>query len=290
MIDIEDKITALEEEVNIDNNIDCTIRAMTSLVGESSNCATCYHNKSPQTQEQKDKYLGYINILTIVNGKAIDYAKTGVIFNIPRHIAKYSKPLPYFMKYAGEYYKTLKKLNKSQSNMNRLCWDIEKWHRKIRFKRNYKDFNYQIMIDDNIPFDEEKFNQLEKLYIEFNKEMCDLGMQSALSKNYEEYKNNFGDNLSKEEVMNTKINWNYYYELYKEKANKISKNPKELANLAVKLCYFKYPKRNKKFIWIVAAHGVLENLQQVKIKLPVKDASGEYEYLGNKYKLQEVTI
>ena len=72
VIDMEDKVTALKEEINTDNIIECTIRSMTSLVGESSNCATCYHNKSPRTDEQRKKYLEYINILSIVNGKAID--------------------------------------------------------------------------------------------------------------------------------------------------------------------------------------------------------------------------
>lgn len=290
VIDIEDKITALEEEINTKNIIDCTIRSMTSLVGESSNCATCYHNKSPQTEKQKNKYLEYINILSIVNGKAIDYAKTGVIFNIPRQIAKYSKPLPYFMKYAGNYYKILKKFNKSQSNMNRLAWDIEKWHKNIRFKRVYKDFDYNIMIDKSIPFNQDKFDKLEQLYLEYLKQMKELGKQNAIGKNYEKYREYFdyNDGLTKEEVINTSINWNYYYDLYKEKSKEICPNKKELANLAVKLCYKKYPKKNKKFIWVVASQGIIDNLKQIQIKLPIEDRNGDFEYLGNYYNLQEV--
>jgi len=292
VIDMEDKVTALKEDINIDNIIECTIRSMTSLVGESSNCATCYHNKSPKSDEQRQKYLGYINILSIVNGKAIDFAKTGIIFNIPRHIAKYSKPLPYFMKYAGKYYKNLKKFNKSQSNLNRLAWHIEKWHKEIRFKRKFNNFNYNIMIDDSIPFDEDKFNKLEELYLEYLKEMKELGKQNAISKSYDDYKNYFGNNdkLTKQEVLNTNINWDYYFNIYKEKANDICFNQKELANLSVKLCYEKYLKKNKKFIWIIASQGIIDNLIQVNIMLPIEDENGEYEYLGNNYKLQEVKV
>lgn len=284
---MEDKITALEEEINNDNIINCTIRSMTSLVGESSNCATTFHNKTPQTEKQKNKYLEYINILSIVNGKAIDFAKTGVIFNIPRHIAKYSKPLPYFMKYAGDYYKNLKKFNKSQSNMNRLAWNIEKWHKQIRFKRKFNDFNYKIMIDDAIPFDEYKFKQLEILYLEYLKEVGILGKQVALSKNYDKYKNYFNDDLPKDVIINTKVNWGYYYNQYKTKAKQICPNQKELANLAVELCYGKYPKKNKKFIWIIAGQGIIDNLKQVSISLPIEDENGRYEYLGRLYSLQE---
>jgi hypothetical protein len=240
--------------------------------------------------KQKQKYLEYINILSIVNGKAIDFAKTGVIFNIPRQIAKYSKPLPYFMKYAGSYYKTLKKFNKSQSNMNRLTWNIEKWHKQIRFKRKFNNFDYMIMIDDNIEFNESNFNKLEQLYLEYLKEMQELGKQNAIINNYQDYKKCFGDDLTKEEVLNTKINWNYYFNSYKEKANSICTNQKELANLSVKLCYEKYPKKNKKFIWVVASQGILNNLKQVDIKLPTEDRNGKYEYLGNRYNLQEVKV
>ena len=292
VVDMEDKITALEEDINIDNIIECTIRSMVSLVGESSNCASCYHNKSPKTDIQKQKYLGYIDILSIVNGKAIDFAKTGIIFNIPRYIAKYSKPLPYFMKYAGNYYKNLKKFNKSQSNMNRLAWHFEKWHKEIRFKRKFNDFDYKIMIDDSIPFDEDKFNKLDELYSEYLKEMKELGKQSAVSKNYQDYKNYFDNNdgLTKQEVLNTKINWEYYFNIYREKAKIICSNQKELANLSVKLCYETYLKKNKKFIWIICSQGILDNLKQVNIMLPIKDKDGEYEYLGNNYKLQEVNL
>lgn len=288
VIDMEDKITALEEEFMKENIVECTLRSMVDLIGEASNCATSYHNKTPQTKEQKQKYLEYINILSIVNGKAIDYAKTGVLFNIPRHMAKYSKPLPYFMKYAGDYYSNLKKFNRSPSNMNRLCWVIERWHKKIRFKQTFDDFDYRIMVDESIPFDERKFKRLERLYLHYLKTIQELGKQSALSKSYENYKYYFDDDLTKEEVLNTTINWNYYYERYSRIANMICLNPKELANLIVKLCYEKYPKKNKKFIWIIAGQGILENLKQTKVLLPTENENGQYEYLGRKYSLKEV--
>ena len=148
------------------------------------------------------------------------------------------------------------------------------------------------MIDDSIIFDEDKFNKLDELYLEYLKEMKELGKQSVISKNYEDYKNYFDNNdkLTKQEVLNTKVNWDYYFNIYKDKANIICSNQKELANLCVKLCYEKYPKKNKKFIWNIASHGILNNLKQVNIKLPIEDKNGEYEYLGNNYKLQEVNF
>jgi len=128
------------------------------------------------------------------------------------------------------------------------------------------------------------------LYIEYIKEMKELGKQVALSKNYEEYKNHFGEGLSKEVIINTKINWKYYYNQYKLRAKDICPNQKELANLVVELCYGKYPKKNKKFIWIVASQGVINNLKQSPLSLPIEDKNGEYEYLGRLYSLREVDI
>jgi hypothetical protein len=288
VIDIDDKITALEEEINEVNIIDCQIRSMVSLVGEISNYATCYHNKMAKTEDQKQKYLGYINLLSVINGKSIDYSKTGILWHVPRHIAKYSKPLPYFIKYAGEYYKNKKLLSKAQSNLNRLAFAVEKWEKKIRFKKKYKEFNYNIMIDNNIEFNQDKYNKIEQLYIEFDSEMKDLRKLSGMLKNPDEYKDYFED-MSKKQMIETEIHWGYYYELYKNKAKQICKNNKELANLVVKLCYEKYPKKSKKFIWIVAGQGIVENLKQQNIQLPIKDKNGNYEYLGKYYKLQEVT-
>ena len=83
------------------------------------------------------------------------------------------------------------------------------------------------------------------------------------------------------------INWEYYYREYKSKVDKLCKDQKMLANIIVDICYRKHPKKNKKFIWIVATNGVLENLQQAKHDLPKRSDVGEYEYLGNKYILSE---
>jgi hypothetical protein len=289
VIDMEDKITVPEEEVNIDNIIKSVILSMDNRIGEYSNVSTGYHNKNPHSPEQKEKYMKYIDLVSILNGKEIDAAKTGVRFNLPKHISKYAKPLPYFMKYAGEYYRNMKDLSKAKSLLNRLCWDIEKWQKKIRFKRTFKDFNYHIMIDNNLLHDDLKFQAMEELYLKFEKEMSEVRKQNAMRKNHGEYANYFGD-LSSEEILNTKINWGYYYNRYKELAENICPSENERANYAVELCYGKYKNKGKKFIWTVATDGILSNLKQQKIELPIQDDNGKYEYLGRLYNLQEVDL
>ena len=77
------------------------------------------------------------------------------MYNIPRYIAKYAKPVPYFMKYRSEYYAKMKKFSVAKSNMNRLAKDIESWQKaEIRFKKTYKDFDYKIMMSPFAKYDE----------------------------------------------------------------------------------------------------------------------------------------
>ena len=60
---------------------------------------------------------------------------------------------------------------------------------------------------------------------------------------------------------------------------------KVLANIAVLLCYEKYPNKNKKFIWRVAADGLLQNIRTQEAAFPLQDEQGDYEYLGKRYRL-----
>lgn len=285
VMDIEDKVTALAEPYNDQSKLNCILRGMTSIIGECSNCASSFHNKQPKTPETKLQYSKYVDLLSIVNGKAIDYRKTGVLYNIPRHIAKYSKPLPYFMKYASPYYAKLHKFAMTHSNMNRLCLEIEKWEKTFKYKRTYKDFDYRIMYDDTIDFDEDKFSQIEEIYKEFCREMAEIGKEAAMFRKYNYYKDELKDWVDKATAENFIFDYNYYYDKYRKMCYEICPNKRELANYATILCYEKYPARNKKFLWQMAGEGVVENIKPVDIMLPVKDDSGDYTYLGKKYSL-----
>lgn len=292
VIDIEDKITALSQEVNRENIISIVLKTLNSLIGETSNCATTYHNKVTNNPEQKKKYEEYIDMLSVINGKNIDYAKTGVMYNIPRYIAKYAKPVPYFMKYRSEYYAKMKKFSVAKSNMNRLAKDIESWQKaEIRFKKTYKDFDYKIMMSPFAKYDEETFNKIEEIFIRFDKQMSELSSFASKCKNFEKYKDFFEtwyDDIDKDTVKNFEVNWKYYYDLYKEECQQVCPDKRILANIAVVLCYEKYPNKNKKFMWKVASEGILLNIKQQRFSLPERDDNGEYEYLGKKYTMMEV--
>jgi len=188
---------------------------------------------------------------------------------MPRHIAKYGKPLPYFMKYRSDYYKN-QKLSRAASNMNRLCWEIEKWERQIRRKRSFSDFDYKIMIDESVEIDDFIFQSIEKIFLRFCDEMKQLK----------------SDEIEiKRSVKNFRLNWEYYYDFYKNECERICPDNKMLANIVVKLCYENHPSKNRKFIWRVAGSGIVENIPQTNVCLPVRDDKGEHEYLGKRYKM-----
>ena len=273
VLDVDDKITVEPEDDNEGNRQKIILRSMKNLIGEYSNYASVYHNKTPRTQEQRKKYDHFIDIIAVTVGKAIDYAKTGVLYMVPPYISKFGRPLPYFMRYRGDYYRRMQ-LSRTTSNMNRLCWQLEKWERTVQWKRTYKDFDYTIMIDPTVEVSDEVFQRVEKVYLDFCEEMVQLGKDQA---------------AIRQEGSDTLIHWSYYYDLYKERCEKIC-GQKALANIAAVLCYEKYPSKNKKFLWAVCGEGVVQNIKQQELYLPAECADGEIEYLGRTYRMERVAI
>jgi len=184
---------------------------------------------------------------------------------MPRTISKYGRPLPYFMKYASDYYGKLK-LAKTRSNMNRLCWELERWQRDIHWKRTDRDFDYSIMIDSAVEIDDGTYKAVESIYRSFGREMKQLvpeirgadedERRRAYALLYERYRN---------EVLTA-----------------CNSDIKLVANITVLLSR-EHKSWNQKFPWIVAGSGIVQNIKQVPAPMPVKDETGELKYLGKKY-------
>lgn len=290
VLDIEDKATALEEENTLENRARLIERTLHSLIGETSNCATAYHNKMPKSTEQKRKYEGYVDLLSVINGKAIDFAKTGVLFHIPRHIAKYGKPLPYFMKYAGEYYKRLKTFSHANSNMNRLCREIERWEKAVAWKKSGVPFDYTLMMNQTIDIPVDIEEKIETVFLAFCKEMTELAKYQAKIRNFDAHKEELQGVISREDALHFTLDWSSYYRRYRERCRSICPDERMLATIAVRLCYEAYPKKNKSFPWRVAGEGIVENIKQVPFTLPRQSDWGEAFYLGKRYTLDKKTV
>lgn len=308
IIDIDDKATVLAEEYIPNNVLKVILRNFTSLIGEASNASTTFHSIKAHTPEQQQRYDDYIDTLSIVTGKSIDFAKTGVLFNIPRHIAKYAKPLPYFMKYRSPYYRGLKKFRNNNCNMNLLCRNIERWEkvvmhdrlpndlrsqteRNISFVGRGKKFNPDIMTDSTLPFTVDDYSKVEKVFLDFCQNIAELSKEQYRLHNYSKYKSWVEDTfptMTKEDAQWYNVDWEYYYNSYRLLCRKIVPDQRILANICVDLVYRKYKSKNKNFLWIVASEGLLQNITGEDLYLPIEDESSDIRILGKRYHMEEV--
>lgn len=287
VLDVEDKITAKELPYDLEHIIDFTKKSLDSRIGEISNCGTSYVNKYAPTEEKKKLYDDYCCLLSVINGKEIDFAKTGVRWNVPQEISKNAKPLPYFIKYK---YDKLKKFDMSKTKMNEHCWFIEKWENQFRKKCNNNTSH--CLYDTNIPFNEEKYNEITEIYKKLKKEYNKLKNEEHMAKNYDLYKD-FFIGYTREEVENSHYDWDGLYNKYKAQFEEVVPNKAELANYLVELIYNKLHGVGHGYdiLWRICREGLMINLRtnrvhNVLVPIESKDGTG-VEYLGKYYKLTE---
>lgn len=174
------------------------------------------------------------------------------------------------MKYASPYYGSLK-LARSNSNLNKLCWELERWQKKIRFKRTDKTFDSSIMIDPSITVDSEVYNASERLYKAFNSDV------KALQ-----------DKRQRLDEDARKKAYAALYDKYRAEMMSVCSGDVRLAaNVAVMLSDA-HKSWNQKFKWIVAGSGIVKNIKQTDVVMPIRKKDGEFDYLGKKYNLVKV--
>lgn len=287
VIDIQDKIAAAPEHDNSETRVELTLRTLGSLIGKYSNCASALHNKMSNDPDVLAKYQKYVNIVSVCTGKAIDAAKSGTTFKLPRFVEKAATPLPYFMKFRGAYY-AKQKLSKSWSNMNRLAMDIEKWEKRLSWAHHDK-FDYHIMLDDEIIVQQDVADTVEQIFLAYNKEMKEMLADQRRIRKYED--DDVVAQLTKFDASNFVADFGTLYEKYKRLCAEACPDQRALANICVRLVFEKYPKSRSKFHWLVAESGLLQNIKQVPvIQLPQRDPIGQYEYLGRRYSLVDVDM
>lgn len=162
-------------------------------------------------------------------------------------------------------------LLRSDSGMNKICYQMEKELSYIRkLPSSYKNIDiYSILHNDEIEFTEEQYNKMV-----------------LLKKEYNSYKQN------KKCANGSNETYEQFYKGIKQKAMEtISNNIKELANIAVEVCY-KEKSASKEFCWDCFGDGIVENLTQKKdkVNVPVLSEIGDTEYLGKTYTTTELNL
>nr|DAP06716.1 MAG TPA: hypothetical protein [Caudoviricetes sp.] len=209
---------------------------------------------------------------------------------MPRFITKYGRPLPQFMKYASSYY-AKQKLSNAPSNMNKLCREVEKWHRHAKWDKAVSDFDYTIMLSPEHPVGEEQQALVDKLYAKFN--ALSAAARKACGKSRIKYEvENDAEvlrYLTVDDSGKYDVSWKTLYSDFRDKFLEICGDIRTAANAAVMSCYVTHKNGNKKFMWRLVSDGIVANIEQKPIVLPIRRRFGEYEYLGKRYDMEEYT-
>ncbi|WP_299831275.1 hypothetical protein [uncultured Metabacillus sp.] len=185
--------------------------------------------------------------------------------------------------YVSEYYRRMPVI-KNQSVMNVLCNMIESVDFKYKRPKNNENVEemFELLFDSEIEINKDKLNDLNDLYIKFSKKRNFKVKNNTM--------NSIDFSMDQENEKDRMID--EFYDEIRNEAYSICSNEKELANHLVYLLYKLKPNEPKDFVWSIGTDGLLEILESksdMVIEMPFYDETGE-EYLGKKYKLQEVVI
>lgn len=152
------------------------------------------------------------------------------------------------MKYAGPYYARLHNLSKAHSNMNLLCMSLERWERGVRWRKEPAgSFDWHIMYDPEVSYDQAVFDEIEAIFLDFNKCRKEQLEFEKKCRNWQLYHKDIESRITKEEAKTYETNWQAIYNIYRNKCKLVCPDVRKLANILVVLCYEKYPNKFKKF-------------------------------------------
>lgn len=303
VINIDEKATSKAVRINADSLIEDFVFGADNRIGEYSNCATKWYNKvapkhnadgTEKTDEQTQAFYNLcadnVNLIAIINAKEIDSAKTHVRVNLPNYIQKRAGNYPYFMRYAGDYYAGFSVLSKAPSNMNELCFEMERFKNALTWARPAKPFDWHIYLNPNIDRNEASYEALVTVYRAYCKRKAEIA--EARQKSFKAFENRWRKGKGKDGRPVPKHAFSFDASgMHKAADAEIIALAKEAvpsgaerANYAVEICY-STPSRGKQFAWLVAGDAIARNIKQVSHKIPLQVTGEEYDflYLGRKY-------
>ena len=153
-------------------------------------------------------------------------------------------------------------------------------------QKSIKDIRYQTKVERN----DDLVNLLKDGTAEFDKEK--LKQLYNLYKKYKNNKRNFFEikNVDGEARYKTIDQYNKSVRI---SAFEISSDIRELASLAVNICYEMHPKDNKTFCWAIFGEGIVKNIiknTKKDVEVPFLSNDGDIEYLGNWYKKSKIEV
>lgn len=295
IIDIEDKITAKVKPYTKENITDYEVNSRDNRIGEITNVATSIINSFTEDEKYIKQNADNISLLRIFQGKEIDFQKTGLRWQMNKHLRKHLSKLPMFLMYnypkkMSTYYK-LKRKNKtiensddklelnayhSPSPMNELSDYIDTWEKeKILWDRNIVDTKC-VILKNSLDLDNKEYiKQIKHLINEF----ADKWKNAIKEKEKKDSDNYNYDNL------------NIIINCYKKKLSQVIADEELLANYVIKVSYSNMS-ISKTLVWKGYGDYIIKNLKNntptnkrsMIVEVPYK-TEYSYEFLGKYYEL-----
>lgn len=294
ILDIDDKKTVSKKPYITENITEYEIMTRDSRIGEITNAATSIENKYPYNKEIKKLYSDYSSLLRIIQGKEIDFLKTGFRMHMNSAIRNHMKKLPYFLLYNYpdklKTYKNIMVCNKkiknkddklplnvyhSPSPMNELCDYICTWEKK------------------NILWSKPKINLADTKKL-VTKDGIDLS-DKQLIKKIRRFINNYAEELRECISCDYDISKiDLLVDKYKKKLSEELKLDEEIiANYVIFISYSTLS-ISKSLAWNAYGDYIVENLKnnsssthRVTITEAPTNVKTDYEYLGKYYYFKE---
>ena len=294
ILDIDDKKTVSKKPYIKENITEYEIMTRDSRIGEITNAATSIENKYPYNEEIKKLYSDYSSLLRIIQGKEIDFLKTGFRMHMNSAIRNHMKKLPYFLLYnypdKMKTYKNIMVCNKkiknkddklplnvyhSPSPMNELCDYICTWEKK------------------NILWSKPKINLADTKKL-VTKDGIDLS-DKQLMKKIRRFINNYAEELRECISCDYDISKiDLLVDKYKKRLSEELKLDEEIiANYVIFISYSTLS-ISKSLAWNAYGDYIVENLKnnsssahRVTITEAPANVKTDYEYLGKYYYFKE---
>lgn len=298
IIDVDDKVSAQSKPYTPEAIIEYELNSRDNRIGEITNVATSILNKKAASPEGEKQYADYISLLRILQGKEIDFLKTGVRWHMPKRLRQHIKVLPFFLMYIYpkkmQVYKYRQKVNKenpeaalpynayhSPSPLNELCDYISTWElRKILWADKVSNTR-DLVINHSLDLDDEQL--LRKARRMINDFTSDL-------RNAIEYSNDHHIDVDSDL-------FDPLYEAYDKNINELCEecglDRVIVDNYIIKASY-RNNSVNRRLAWSVCGNTLIENLKAnsptktktVITEVPCKSETS-YEYLGKYYEMSE---
>ena len=303
ILDIEDKVTAKSKPYTKENIIEYEVMTRDNRIGEITNVATSIENRYTTNEDIKKVYSDYSSLLRIMQGKEIDFLKTGFRWQMNKGLRKHLKQLPYFLlfNYPAKLkaYRTLSEKNKkvenkedkvklnayhSPSPMNELCDYICTWEKKnILWDNNIDDLvdTRCLIINNDLDLSDKKIIKVVRRYIN---EYAD------------EIRNHMNLHREKSKEENRKFNMDEVVKKFKRILLKeLNLDEEIIANYVIKVSYNSFS-ISKSLAWAGYGDYIIKNLKEnsnpkrhISItEVPYK-TNDSYEYLGKYYEFKEAS-